>query len=268
MTEASQMLIEPSPPSLDAGRQPLAHIDLDRFCEGCGYNLRTLPVHRDERLGIPVVRCPECGRFISANDASSALRPWLRRLTALMLGVWMLAIVAVFVLLGSAEASLSYVTLDELTTPGDYTIQRIGNTVIRTRSSLGPMKVDQNYEEYRLFITTIMICSLLSGFACGTFGVVFLPHWPRLAYVGIVLSMPLVLGALIALSWHYQAPHLFDWGLPYVAAHAGVQVLGGLLGVACGRPFTRLVIRSLLPPSLRPRLAYLWLIDGKPLPHC
>ena len=53
---------------------PVACIDLDRFCEGCAYNLRTLPVYRDERTGIPVVRCPECGRFQSANDASTVAR--------------------------------------------------------------------------------------------------------------------------------------------------------------------------------------------------
>ena len=86
---------------------PIACIDLDRFCGDCGYNLRTLPVYRDDRTGIPVVRCTECGRYQSANDASTALRPWLDRLTLFALGTWVLFLVAVFAHLCLAEGAVS-----------------------------------------------------------------------------------------------------------------------------------------------------------------
>ena len=41
--------------------QPIASVELDRFCVGCGYNLRTLAVFADPRTEIPIVRCTECG---------------------------------------------------------------------------------------------------------------------------------------------------------------------------------------------------------------
>jgi hypothetical protein len=105
------------------------------------------------------------------------------------------------------------------------------------------------------------------AFSCGLFAVVALPHWRRVAYVGVMLAMPIVVGCLVAIGWAHDAPHLLDWGLPYVGAHAGLQLLGGVAGVIFGRPLARLAVHIFLPPSVRPRLAYLWLADGKPLPR-
>ena len=79
--------------------------------------------------------------------------------------------------------------------------------------------------------------------------------------------LPLVAAILIALVWHGEAPHLFTWGLIYVGAHAALQIIGGLFGVSLGRPLARLLVRILLPPGIRPKLAYLWLADGKPAPR-
>lgn len=47
-----------------AAPAPTACIELDRFCEECSYNLRTLAVTPDPRTGIPVVRCTECGKGV------------------------------------------------------------------------------------------------------------------------------------------------------------------------------------------------------------
>jgi hypothetical protein len=242
-------------------------IDLDRFCGGCGYNLRTQQVVRDATTGIPVVRCPECGTFQSANDAATALRPWLRRLTALGLVLWILALGSVVFWLGMAQGAISYGTLDELTTYGTYTTQRINNTTIRTWTGSGPLRIDTEYPDYWLFITAILALSFATAFACGAFIAVTCPHWPRVAYWGLVLGMPLVAGAFVAVGWHYEAPHLFTWSQRYLASHAAMQMLGGLLGVAWGRPLARLTVRITLPPGLRPRLAYLWAADGKSLPR-
>ena len=64
----------------------------------------------------------------------------------------------------------------------------------------------------------------------------------------------------------FDAPHLFDWGLGYVSAHTGVQLLGGSAGIIFGRSLSRLALQILLPPSARSRLAFLWLVDNKPIP--
>ncbi|HUU82253.1 MAG TPA: hypothetical protein VM243_02000 [Phycisphaerae bacterium] len=253
-------------PSKTAGA-PVACIDLDCFCEGCGYNLRTLAVHREPSTGIPVVRCPECGRFQAANNASTALRPWLRRLTSLLLAGWILGVVAGFFLLGMAEVGISQVMLDELTISGGTRVQRIGNTTIQTWVRTGPLQPDTDYEDYNLVVTSILACSFGIAFACGLCAVVVCPHWRRVAHVGLMLGMPLAAGGVVALYWSQQAPHLFVWGVPYMASHASVQLLGGLAGVNFGRPLARLVVRVILPPAIRPSLAFLWLADDKPFPR-
>ncbi len=82
----------------------------------------------------------------------------------------------------------------------------------------------------------------------------------------VVLALPIVAGVVVAVAWHYEAPHLLEWGLRHLTAHACLQLLGGTVGVVFGRPFARLTVRILLPPGVRPRLAYLWLADRKPFP--
>ncbi|MDB5300946.1 MAG: hypothetical protein JWO87_2609, partial [Phycisphaerales bacterium] len=45
----------------------ISNIHTDTFCESCGYNLHTQAVVRDERLGLLICRCPECGRWAAAG---------------------------------------------------------------------------------------------------------------------------------------------------------------------------------------------------------
>jgi hypothetical protein len=225
-------------------------------------------VYRDDRTGIPVVRCTECGRFQSANDASTALRPWLDRLTLFLLGTWVLFLVATFAHVCLAEGAMSYATLEELTEHAGSNVRRIGNVTVRDWvNTSAPLEVDTDYPEYEFFIGSILFGSFMIAFACGMFAVIAMPHWHRAAYAGLILAMPLVAGGVVAAIWRYDAPHLFLWGMPYIAAHAGSQLLGGLAGIAFGRPLARLGIQVFLPPSVRPRLAFLWLADGKPFPR-
>ena len=102
---------------------PLARhavIQSDQFCP-CGYNLFGQRVDRDERLGFEVVRCPECGRFSPAGHGTPSSRPWLRRIAAGMLALWVLLILAILgaaamTLLGlyvaGSEAFLTYVQVE------------------------------------------------------------------------------------------------------------------------------------------------------------
>ncbi len=73
--------------------------------------------------------------------------------------------------------------------------------------------------------------------------------------------MPLTVGTIITLVWRAEAPHLLSWCVAYVAAYAGVHMLGGLGGVFLGRPALRFIVRLMLTPSIQPRLAYLWIAD-------
>ena len=267
MTTLTKPTIDRRATDPDAAELPVAIIDMDRFCNHCGYNLRTLPVYRDDRTGIPVVRCTECGRYQAANDGATTLRPWLNRITALLLWAWILAVLTAIFFLGLGEGALSYATLDELTIRGGATTQFVNNTVVRTWQSMGPLEIDTEYRFYRSFISSILFGSFGLAFLLGLFIVVVLPHWRKIACNGLAVGIPLIAGLLIAGSWYYDAQHLFEWGLPYMIAHAGVQCLGGLLGVALGRPVARLAVCLVFPASVRPRLSYLWLADNKPLPR-
>ena len=269
MVATSTIVVEPRRvDAFNGASVPIAHVDLDRFCRGCGYNLRTLPVHRDERTGIPVVRCTECGRFDSANDTATALTPWLRHLTALVLVVWVLLVASVFAWLVIGQVAITYGTLDELTSSGGYTVQVQGNSTTRTWTSFGALQVKTDLPEAKLFVTVMLALSFAAACVVGLLAVVVMPHWRRRAYVAVVFMVPILVAALVTYVWNRDASHLLKWGLPYVLAHLVMQLTGGITGVALGRKAARLAVRIVFPPSVRPRLAYLWLADGKPVPGC
>lgn len=251
-----------------------ACMELDRFCEECSYNLRTLPVTTDPRTGIPVVRCTECGRFQPANTAATALRPWLARVTSVSLFGWMFLLFAVFFWLGMAQGAINYATLDELTISGTRRIERVNKklaaagitTTITYTGAYGPIQVREHTPDYDYFMPFMLSVSFLIAMVTAVICVVVFPHWTRWVYFAPVFGMSLVAAAFVAVTWHYEAEPLMGWATPYMLGHLGAQLLGGTVGIVAGRPMTRLTIRMMLPPSVRPRLAYLWLADGKGIP--
>jgi hypothetical protein len=74
----------------------IGRIETDTFCQSCGYNLHTQNVIRDERLDILVCRCPECGRYASAGQATAASRLWLNRLGTTFLTGWVFLLLLLF----------------------------------------------------------------------------------------------------------------------------------------------------------------------------
>jgi hypothetical protein len=86
-----------------ATRDPLADLetvgklDADRLCGRCLHQLDGQVTRRDPRLGITVVRCPECGTFAAVTEHPVTSR-WARRF---------LAIVGAAVLAGSLVAFLA-----------------------------------------------------------------------------------------------------------------------------------------------------------------
>ncbi len=72
-------------PEVSETTQPtISYIQTDTFCDHCHYNLHGRPVTRDERLGILIMQCPECGAFLPAGHTTTASKPWLNRLTTLL----------------------------------------------------------------------------------------------------------------------------------------------------------------------------------------
>jgi hypothetical protein len=129
------------------------------------------------------------------------------------------------------------------------------------------LEVNAGYPEYEAFMASILFGSFLIAFACGMFAVIALPRWRRPACAGILLAIPVTAGIVVAVVWMHEAPHLALWGVRYILFHAGVQSLGGLVGMTFGRSLGRLLVRVILPPGARPRAAVLWLADGRSFPR-
>ncbi len=238
-----------------AGLPKVAAVEIDRYCEGCGYNLRTQPVRRDDRTQVALVRCPECGRYQAAAQTATPLRPWLQRLGVLGLWAWMLFLLCFGGLLLFLSGVVSYGSLDQLTTwrqgpQGQYQL------VVRERD-----------EYWGWFLAAVISASAGLAFTGAGLIVVACHHWRRWAYAALALVGPLIPAALVWLTWREEAPHLLEWGTPYIAAHLATQWCAALIAVFAGRPLARVLIRILLPGRARSALAFLWLADEKPPPR-
>ncbi len=261
-------------PVAEFDQQPtIALIETDRFCDGCGYNLRTQQVRRDPRTDLLLCRCPECGRFHPAREGTTAGHVWLRRLGTVLLFVWIVLLLSVGLGLGSAQLGINIATLEELTT---YRHANITTTVtpqgiVTITSSSGPTpwrrEVDPQFEHYAEFIALMAGLSLALGFLLILVAVTAMHHWRRWGYYVLALAMPFAAGALAWKIWAMDNPHLAEWATMYVLGFSAAYLIGALLGIPLGRPLARLLATLLLPPRVRPVLSFLWLADGKEPPR-
>src|SRR5437016_7943719 len=107
MTDVAE---EPLPPA--RALEKFGQLEVDHFCEFCGYNLHGQVVARDERLGIMVCRCPECGRYHAAGHGATAKSIWVARMAAVALLLWVLIEVGVLVLISLGFGGLQVVPFD------------------------------------------------------------------------------------------------------------------------------------------------------------
>lgn len=241
----------------------VASVETDRFCDGCGYNLRTRPVRREPRTELLVTLCPECGRFHAAGELTSVGKPWLRRLATLLIAAWACFIVSNFAGLVLAQLATHMFLIENM-----YKSYRIAysagpNPVIRRR----PLHQNPQSRQYREVLTLSALMSI--GVTFGGFAalVVVCPHWRRFVYGLVAVGMPLAAGLIICILVFWDPPGSSGrWTYPFISGNMLVQMLGGLLGVMLGRPLTRGLLRAFLPPRLRQPLAFLWIADGKAPP--
>ncbi|HEY8750969.1 MAG TPA: hypothetical protein VIM11_23495 [Tepidisphaeraceae bacterium] len=246
----------------------VGHIQTDAFCEDCGYNLNTQAVTKDDRLGILICRCPECGRFSAAGKSTSARQPWLTRFGIALLIVWigfliwvfgMLALFQGMVAYGHAFSAVQYPTVAPTTRggfqPGAW------HYVIRE-----PAENDD--EARRRTIQDIMttVGSLLLGIIAG--GVVSVCMWHTRGLRRLVAFVPMIVGVGFAMLGWMSDPmaryvrHVgnarFGWSVAFICA-------GTIAGLWLGRPFARAALVIIVPPKTRQHLAFLWTTDGKQL---
>ena len=282
-------------PVLEFDRNPLlARIETDRYCDGCGYNLRTQPVRRDPRTQLLLSRCSECGRFHAVREAATVGRVWLQRLGTLLLFIWILFILLLCFGLCAAQVGLTMGTLEELTTfqqvtlpitnqmqpnnPGVTQVIRYGGTTTIISGIPGVTTQSATYTTYRKeirnhrkhdreFVWLMNGLGLTTGFVLLLVIVVVMHHWRRWVYLIPAVLVPLACGGLSWYIWWIDCEHLLDWATPKILNQTAASLAGGFIAILLGRPFARLLATILLPGKLRQVLAFLWLADGKSPPR-
>ena len=235
--------------------EPIGTIETDRFCEVCGYNLRTQSVRREPTTAVLMTRCPECGRFHPAGDATSATRQWLQRFAGLALPMWMLFLIALILAIGLAEFGIFVGVIDELTR--SQRGARVYRLVVRT-----------NMRDYELFMGFVLTGCAALGYLTVFIASVCCSHWGRYWYYVLAVTLPGLVAAICAwFCFEELSRHgLETWAMGYAFLFMGVEMAAGLIGALTGRALGRSAVRVLVPPRWRGPLAFLWIVDGKELP--
>jgi hypothetical protein len=245
----------------------VGHIQADAFCEGCGYNLHTQAVTRDERLGILICRCPECGRFAPAGSLTTARQTWLNRLGLGLLIVWILFLIFVFGMLtifhgvvasGNTSAAVEFQPIASNPAASFQGYQY----VLRH-----PPRDDDEAHRRRFEQLMIAFAAVLLGAVAG--GVVSVCMWHLRDWRRLVAFVPALVGVGIAfMAWTNDPMTLVTRDVRDVAYGRmgfclALEAAGVMLGLRLGRPFARAALTIVLPPKPRQHLAFLWTTDGK-----
>lgn len=292
MSTLSDPTHDPLPPQRPLER--FAHLEADTFCEGCGYNLHGQIVQRDERLGLMICRCPECGRYHPAGHKTAATSLWLSRFAALGLFLWVLVVLAVITLaciaFGAIQVlhveAMSYITTVDaqgreidhqpIGPGGAYVAVYAGTTqpVVnagRTRNvrTFTPSPRMMQFQTERPWWIPLIILGFAagSGIAAGMLLVTFLWHWDKRNYVWTVL-LPLATAGFVCTMIYFDDWYdlIRAWSLQRVVMWGLIETAFMYIGILIGRPFARLLLRMFVPPRPRQHLAFLWHADGKVLP--
>jgi hypothetical protein len=248
------------------GAQVVGHVQADAFCEGCGYNLHTQVVTRDERLGILICRCPECGRFTAAASLTPVRHVWLNRLGFGLLMFWILFLLGLFVLLsifhgvmanGFVHTSVQFQNIAPRANARVWRYYYVERTP--------PLDRDEASRE-RFERAVLLLVSVLLGAIAG--GLVSVCMWHVHDWRRFVAFAPAFLGVGITfLGWSNDPSARQVQGIvrEQIALCLALELIGVLVGLRLGRPLARAALSIILPPKPRQHLAFLWTTDGKQL---
>ena len=244
----------------------VGQVQTDTFCEGCGYNLLTQAVMRDDRLGILVCRCPECGRYAAAGRTTSADRVWLNRLGAVTLVGWVFFLLTLFSLLALFIGMLTYGQTAEATelaplNPMNQMVQRyVYAYKVRDISPGDEDSLSRHRVSQVLILGTAGLLSLGAGMLFSSF------FWHVRGWRRGLAVLPPLLGAGVAILMWMEDPmtrFIRAWGARRMCLCLLFEILAVAIGVLIGRPVARGLLRILVPPRARQHLAFLWITDGK-----
>lgn len=253
-------------------------VQTDTFCPNCGYNLHTQAVLRDERLGILVCRCPECGRYSAAGHTTTASRVWLNRLGTVLLTVWVAFLLGLFALCTFFLGLLAYGHTMEMTrwVAPSYPMTTMPATAVSSRRYAVPYKPyyvirepaeDPDERSSRAW-TQVLLAMLAGAVALFTGGAFAVLLWHSKGFSrGVAFIPPLVGCAFVSFIWNndVMTARIRSWGLGQIGLYLLLELVCVAIGLWVGRPFARGALRILIPPKPRQHLAFLWTTDGKTL---
>jgi hypothetical protein len=284
----TDVLSEPQPTLRPA--EKYAQLETDTFCVGCGYNLHGQPVVRDERLGLYVCRCPECGRFHPAGTGVTATNAWLNRLAIGLLVLWVLivtgAVISIAIFLGACQMiavdALTYTRM--VAASGEDVewkmVKGTGYTMVKkgTTQPVAQWQMVYSFEPppdadpwrfkrpwWAPYALTLLSAGV--GLGAGILLSVFVWHWPRKRYSWATV-IPMIVAAVVSLIAYANESYdwIRAWAVTVFFGLAVVQAAALFGGTLIGRPIARMLLRMFVPPRPRQHFAFLWGIDGKKTP--
>ena len=237
--------------------QTMTTVEGDPFCR-CGRNLHGQSVVRDDRTGVPMAQCPECGAFHAAGAADTAVTQWAARFYAAVVLAWALVLANIAAAAILVQTFCNGIAAEEMFFPSSGVYDA-------NFSSGGP-------DDSRLFWQAMFLLVPLGlGAFLGLLQAVAMWHVrgpARLIPIVFVLAAAALMTALgLYDSYAYRQSGDYALARSIVAGVSAVTFLGWLAMLFLGRPIARAFAAVAVPPAPRRALAFLWAADGKTLPE-
>ena len=214
----------------------VARLECDAFCT-CGYNLYLQAVVKDGRLGLHLVRCPECGQWHPAGHGATAASVWMTRLAKVLLIAWMLLLLASGMLVSLIQWGLNLYAHDAVFRAAAYRY---------------------NYSEGSVTRYVFFVFPALLGVFSGLVQAVGMWHLS-----GAVRFLPMML--VLTVAGLFSLASVQDYSGPYrelavfsfVITSAVTGLAWTIISIVGGAP-ARWLARLLIPPGPRQYLSFLW----------
>jgi hypothetical protein len=287
------------PPTTEELREKLrgSQLQVDHFCPRCNCNLHGQPVFPHEKFGFTVCACPGCGRLNPAALGFTQTWPAINRFSRVFFGIWGWVWVMAAIFLVGWTIGLQYSFLQDFTDSVYQT--RDGRPVVEDYNGMsinvtwhledGPLTKITDVIARKVILTPQQYLNRQPPAAMPRY--FWQANIPWLEYSAVVCSLS---GLFIAVACcHLRNKVLRLIPLPFIVAlftyvlWINLEIGGGtnklwviehlfamaafqtmILGLTLnfGRPLARLVVKLILPPVPRQRLAFLWFCDRMPAP--
>lgn len=280
-------------PARTADGEWVSTIAGDRVCARCGFNLLGQPIVREEKYGLFVARCPECAAVASLQEYPTMGR-WARRLGALCIALWALAMLAGSFAFGGVLTGFTMLVVQagagpfaEVIQEGHrlWLIEQRGATSQNVYYSTAVSEAWWLQQDHAAMLAKAGGASRAFLAASGAAPAVAIPGF----IFGVVISvaamhrrgwrMALLTGVPIAIAAAFlsiiASPAGSSPGSRWATdiaidtletrlmpAALALAWLAMIIGALVGRPIVRWLVRLMLPPRLVTPLGSLWVCDG------